>query len=422
MAKTLTPLDIHGLINDIFEQATGESALAAISTDDYTAVGELVSRVGYENTLGAISQVVGRMIAAARPYDGKLKLIDETDTGAFTQAFRKISFYSKKAEAAGGWNTQLYTNLADGFDNGTNPSGGIDQSTGSMWVQNPAMPLEMNFFSQNTWDHTITRYLDQLKVAFRGEEEFNRFISAMMVELANDIEQERESYRRMTLLSYLSGLYDVDAVGSTGQAINLTSAYNTKFSDTKTTQQLLTTNFKEFLEFLVSEIKQISNMLTYRTVSNHWTVPKTVGADTYHILRHTPKNRQKLILYRPMLIDAESRIFPEIFNPEFLNIDNYEGVDFWQSEAAPMEINVTPSIPDVAGTNNGEQTTGTAVNLKNVIGVIFDEDALWDANMWEDALTSPIEAKKRYFNTIYSFNHGSYIDYSEKGILLYMAD
>ena len=50
MAKTLSPLDIHGLINDIFEQATGESAIAAISTDDFTAVGELVSRVGYENT------------------------------------------------------------------------------------------------------------------------------------------------------------------------------------------------------------------------------------------------------------------------------------------------------------------------------------------------------------------------------------
>ena len=422
MAKTLTPLDIHGLINDIFEQATGETAIAAISTDDFTAVGELVARVGYENTLGAITQVIGRMIAAARPYDGKLKLIDQTDTGMYAQAYRKVSFYSKKSEAAGGWNTQLYTNLADGFDNGTNPSGGIDQSTGSMWVQNPAMPLEMNFFSQNTWDHTITRYLNQLKVAFRDESEFNKFISAMMVELANDIEQERESYRRMSLLSYLAGLYDVDAVGTTGQAINLTSAYNAKFNDTKTTQQLLTTNFKEFLEFLVSVIKQLSNMMTYRSVSHHWTVPKTVGADTYHILRHTPKNRQKLILYRPMLIDAESRVFPEIFNPQFLNIDNYEGVDFWQSEAAPMEINVTPSIPDVAGTNNGEQTTGTAVNLKTVVGVLFDEDALWDANMWDDALTSPIEAKKKYYNTIFSFNHGSYLDYSEKGILLYMAD
>lgn len=422
MAKTLTPLDIHGLINDIFAQATGETAIAAIGTDDFTAVGELVARVGYENTLGAISQVIGRMIAAARPYDGKLKLIDETDTGAFTQAFRKISFYSKKSEAAGGWNTQLYTNLAPGFDNGTNPSGGVDQSTASMWKQNPAMPLEMDFFSQNTWDHTITTYLKQLKVAFRDESEFNKFMSAMMVELANDIEQERESYRRMSLLSYLGGLYDVDAIGSTGQAINLTSAYNTKFSDTKTTQQLLTTNFKEFLEFLVSTIKQLSNMMTYRSTANHWTVDKTVGADTFKILRHTPKNRQKLILYRPMLIDAESRVFPEIFNPEFLNIENYEGVDFWQAERSPMEINVTPSIPDIAGTNSGLQTAGNAVNLKTVIGVMFDTDALWDANMWDDALTSPIEAKKKYYNTIYSFNHGSYIDYTEKGVLLYMAD
>lgn len=422
MAKTINPLDIHGLINDIVAQTTGEGALAATNTDDFVSVGEFGTPRQYENTLGAITQVIGEMIVATRPYSGKLRIIDASEEGPYTQLRRKISYYAKPSDPSGYWNTQLYTNLADGFDNGTNPSGGIDQSTGSMWVQNPGMPLEMDFYSLNTWDDTLTTYLNQLKVAFRNEGEFARFIDGIITEKSNDIEQQREAYRRMTLLSYMAGLYDVDSIGTTGQAINLTAAYNAKFNTSKLTQDLLTTDFKEFLEFLVSTIKQLSNLMEYRTVSNHWSVPKTVGADTYHILRHTPKNRQKLILYRPLLIDAESRVFPEIFNPQFLNIDNYEGVDFWQSESAPMEINITTSIPDIAGSNNGLQTTGNAVNLKNVVGVIYDEDAVWDSNIFEDSLTSPIEAKKGYYNTIWHINHGSYIDYTEKGILLYMAD
>lgn len=422
MAKTINPLDIHGLINDIVAQTTGEGALVATNTDDFVSVGEFGTPRQYENTLGAITQVIGKMIVTTRPYSGKLRIIDASDEGPYTQLRRKISYYAKPSDPSGYWNTQLYTNLADGFDNGTNPSGGIDQSTGSMWVQNPGMPLEMDFYSHNTWDDTVTTYLNQLKVAFRNEGEFARFIDGIITEKSNDIEQQREAYRRMTLLSYMAGLYDVDSIGSTGQAINLTAAYNAKFNTSKLTQDLLTTDFKEFLEFLVSTIKQLSNLMEYRSVSNHWSVPKTVGADTYHILRHVPKNRQRLILYRPLIIDAESRIFPEIFGPEFLNIDNYEGVDFWQSESSPMEINITTSIPDIAGSNNGLQTTGNAVNLKNVVGVIYDEDAVWDSNIFEDSLTSPIEAKKGYYNTIWHINHGSYIDYTEKGILLYMAD
>ena len=422
MAKTLTPLDASALLTEIAKEATGQNAIGAISTDDFVSVGETVLATGLENTLNAISVVLGRMFVAARPYSGKLNIINEIDSGIFTQRTRKISYYSQNPHASGAWNTQLYTNLAPGFDNGTNPSGGVDQSTPSMWQQKPGMPLEMNFYSHNVWTEQFTTYRDALKVAFTGPEEFARFIDGILVEKSNDIAQQLESNRRLTMLNYLGGLYDVDAVGTTGQAINLRTAYNSKFSTTKSVSDLLTTDFTSFLEFMVSTIKLLSDKMTYRSVENHWTVSKTVGGTQYDILRHTPKDRQKLVLYKPLIIDAESRIFPEIFNPEFLRMENYEGVDFWQSISTPMGINVVPSIPDVAGTNSGAQTTGSAVNLSYVIGVLFDEDACVDNNMLDDSLTSPVEAAKKYYNTFWHFNHGSINDFTEKGILLYMAD
>ena len=422
MAKTLTPLDASALLTEIAKEATGQNAIGAISTDDFVSVGETVLATGLENTLNAISIVLGRMFVAARPYSGKLNIINEIDSGIFTQRTRKISYYSQNPQASGAWNTQLYTNLAPGFDNGTNPSGGVDQSTPSMWQQKPGMPLEMNFYSHNVWTEQLTTYRDALKVAFTGPEEFARFIDGILVEKSNDIAQQLESNRRLTMLNYMGGLYDVNSVGTTGQAINLRTAYNSKFSTTKSVSDLLTTDFTSFLEFLVSTIKLLSDKMTYRSVENHWTVSKTVGGVQYDVLRHTPKDRQKLVLYKPLIIDAESRIFPEIFNPEFLRMENYEGVDFWQSISTPMGINVVPSIPDVAGTNSGAQTTGSAVNLSYVIGVLFDEDACVDNNMLDDSLTSPVEAAKKYYNTFWHFNHGSINDFTEKGILLYMAD
>lgn len=422
MAKTLTPLDASALITEIAKEATGQNALSAVTTDDFVSVGETVLATGMENTLNAISVVLGRMFVAARPYSGKLNIINEIDTGIFTQRTRKISYYSQDPQASGAWNTQIFTNLAAGFDNGENPSGGAAQSAPSMWAQKPAMPLEMNFYSHNVWTEQLTTYRDALKVAFTGPEEFARFIDGILVEKSNDISQQLEANRRLTLLNYMGGLYDVDAVGSTGQAINLRTAYNTKFSTTKSVSDLLTTDFTSFLEFLVSTIKQYSDKMTYRSVENHWTVPKTVGGTQYDILRHTPKSRQKLVLYRPLIIDAESRIFPEIFNPEFLSIENYEGVDFFQSIQSADAINVVPSIPDVAGTNSGAQKTGNAVNLAHVVGILFDADACVDNNMLDDSLTSPVEAAKKYYNTFWHFNHGSINDFTEKGILLYMAD
>ena len=422
MARALTPQDCHVLLTAIARQATGQSALATVNTSNFVSVGETVLATGMENTYNAVSLVLNRLIIASRPYTAKLAIMD-ADGDLFSDRVRKISYFSKDPLADGAHNTQLFTNDAQGFTAGQNPDGNGDpQSTKSMWEQNQAMPYEVNFAGSSTWQDCITMYEVQVQTAFRSEAEFARFVAGYLQEHANDIEQQREAYRRMTLLSYLAGLYDVDAVGSTGQAINLRTAFNTKFNVTKSVQDLLTTDFEDFLKFLVSTIKQLSNMMEYRTISNHWSVPKTVGGTTYHILRHTPKDRQRLILYRPLLIDAESRIFPEIFNPQFLSIDNYEGVDFWQAEQSPMAINVTPSIPDVAGTNSGLQTTGSAVNLSYVIGVMYDADAVWDSNIWEDSLTSPIEAKKGYYNTIWHINHGSYIDYTEKGILLYMAD
>lgn len=420
MARTLTQTDIHALINAVVKEATGqETTLQQVDLHDFASVGETLLASGTENVLNALSLVLGRTFMAVRPYDAKLALINSLNTDAYSHRLRKISFYAKDAQASGDWNTQLFTNLADGFTNGQNEAGTppVAQSTKSMWEQNQSMPIEFNFGGSSVWEDSITLYEDALKQAFRSADDFGSFVSGIMTEKGNDIESQKEAFNRMTLLNHMAGVYDLN---QTGSVVNLTAAYNAEFGTSYTTAQLLSTYLKEFMEFFTAKIKIDSRSLTHRSALRHWSVPKTVGADTYHILRHTPRDRQRLFLYNPIMMKAQSYVFPEIFNPEYLQIVNYEGVDFWQNEAAGAAIDIIPAIPDTSDPT--EQTTGTEVKLDVVVGLLFDEDAMMVDYQLERSATTPLEARKNYRNMWWSYSKNAINDFTENAILYYMAD
>ena len=420
MARKLTQTDIHALINAVVKEATGqETTLQQVDLHDFASVGETLLASGTENVLNALSLVLGRTFMAVRPYDAKLALINSLNTDAYSHRLRKISFYSKDAQASGDWNTQLFTNLADGFTNGQNEAGTppVAQSTKSMWEQNQAMPVEFNFGGSSVWEDSITIYEDQLKQAFRSADDFGSFVSGIMTEKGNDIESQKEAFNRMTLLNHMAGIYDLN---QTGSVVNLTAAYNAEFNGSFTTAQLLTTYLKEFMEFFTAKIKIDSRSLTHRSALRHWSVPKTVGADTYHILRHTPRDRQRLFLYNPIMMKAQSYVFPEIFNTEYLQIGNYEGVDFWQNEASGAAIDIIPAIPNTS--NPTAQTTGAEVKLDMVVGLLFDEDAMMVDYQLERSATTPLEARKNYRNMWWSYSKNAINDFTENAILYYMAD
>ena len=424
MARTLTPNDAHVLMNALVKEATGGNAtVTATDTSSFVSAGETVLATGVENTLNSLALVLGRRFMAVRPYRARLRIINALNTGLYSHRLSKISFYSRDALASGDWNTNLNpANLAPGKDN-TGDSTPGQERTPSMWEQHPAIALEMNFAGSDVWEDATTVYRQQLQQAFKDESTFNSFVAGIMTEKGNDIESQKEAFNRMTLLSYMAGLYDVDAILSNGMAVNMTAAFNAANGGTTyTTAQLQTTYKKEFLEFFVAFVKKLSRNMEYRTALRHWTVPKTVNGVSHSILRHTPRDRQKMMLYEPFFIDAEAQVLPEIFNDEYLKLDNYEGVMFWQNPNAPASISITPAIPDVAGSNSGEQTAGTAVALDCVLGVIFDTDACMIDYQLEDALSSPVEARKRYYNMWWSFAKNAIVDYTEQGVLLYMAD
>lgn len=421
MARTLTPRDAHALVNLVNAELTGQDpSLTQVTTDNFVSVGESILQYAQTNVYNALSAVMLRTLIAARPVDEDLTIMNAIDTGMYSNRLRKISYLSKTAKASGDFNTQLYTNLAMGFTAGQNPdSNGVPQSTKSQWEQCPAIPVEINFGGSSTWEHGLTWYKDATKGAFADEASFLRFWEGVLVENANDIKREKSAYRRAILLNFLAGIYDLSSAGCT--VINLTAAFNAKYQTSYTTQDLQTTHEKEFLQFFVSTFKTVSKYLEKSSVNYHIDLPQTIDGETYHLLRHTPKSRQRVILYEPMFINATANVLPEIFNPEMLDLETqYEGVLWWQNENVPEAISVVPSIPDFG--NTGLQVTGNAVALDHVVGVIYDEDALMSNFMLDDVNTTELEARKRFRNTWYSMVRGGINDFTEKAVLFTMED
>ena len=419
MSRSFTPKDAHIIMNELVHEATGQNAINVVDSSTFVSAGETVLATGVDNTINALSIVVGRTLMAVRPYKAKMMIIQALNTELFTSRMRKISYYPADTEAAGDWNTDLNpANLYNGYDNNSHTESG-KTSVASMWEQRKRQCVEMNFSGQSVWDMGITIYQNQLKVAFRSDGEFASFMNGFMIENGNNIESQKEAWNRMIVLNAIAGVYDLNCEGSVR---NLTKEYNDLNGTQYTSLELRTTYLDKFLKFFVSEFKKVSNYMEERKKSYHYNPAKTVeGVEYKYILRHTPKADQRVLLYNPLFIESTANVLPTIFNPEFLDIGNFEGVDYWQSsnDDERSRINVTPAIPDSA---TGGQKAGDNVSLDYVVGMIFDKDALMSDFQFESADSTPLEARKRYRNIWFHNSKNAICDFSENMVIFIMKD
>lgn len=411
MAKAITPLDAHTIMNNLQAQALGSVAITSTDTSTFVSAGETVMNTGVENTLNALTVVFTQDKVAVREYNAKFTLIQEEDSDLYKTRVRKISFYDKGAKEAGWVNTNTHSkNLYNGYDNGSN--GG--DSVGSQWEQDKPVCVEFFFSGMNVYDFEITYYPDQVKQAFSSPAAFAAWWNGAILAKQNEIEQYKEHKNQMTLLNYMGGLYDMS------MAVDLVAAFNTRFGTNYTGTDLRNTYLKEFLGFLTATIKKYSNYFEERSTAYHWNPSITRDGVTYTALpRHTYKKDQKLFLYKDLFIEAESLVLPEIFHEGMLLPENYEGVTYWQSTQNRDSISITPAIPDTS--DPSEQTAGTPVALDHVIGVLFDKDACITNFLFDGSDSTGLEARKRYQNEWMHTAFNSVNDFTEKGILFYMA-
>ena len=396
MANLLTPVDVYALMNAVVSQATGRTDLAVVDTTTFASVGEIVLRTGTENTLNAISTVIGKTIFSVRPYKGKLESLRVAQQRWGGQVRKIINLYDE-AEKSDDWNTDVAQNALD------------DGNSVDMYKIRKPKALQLNFYGTKVLQKHITRFRDQLSLAFHSEDEFIRFIDSVMVEFSNEIELLNEAESRTTLLNFMAG---ISSMGLT--EVDLVAEYNNEYGTQYTRAQLLSTYIESFMKFVAAEIKIYSSKLTDMSTLYH---ANLTGYNK--IMRHTPKERQKMVMYEPIFIKTQAEVYSGLFNPDYLDIGSFEGVNYWQSQSTPTSINVKPNILDVA--TGASKDAEAAVNLDYVLGILFDEEACGVMPQFDYSSTTPFNSAGGYYNMYMHWRFNSYCDYTENAVLFVLG-
>lgn len=399
------PKDVYAIVNQMISEMTGGKAqITAVDTSSFVAVGEMALSLGLESTLSALTNMIGRTFIAIRPYRGRFSSV-ERNNQEWGLVQRKISYFTGDFGPTSSWNTDL------------NPDQLKDGKSVDMYTINKQYPMQMYFNGFTTLQKDVTVFRNQLQTAFQNESEFSQFFYGLSVEVQNDIEMMREAENRATVLNHIGAIRNV---GNDAMNVNLTKEFNAARVTNYTTNELLTTHLQEFLSFLVSRIKTDSDLMECNSEIYHLT-PKAVddSGAALHLLRHTPKSKQKLLLYQPLINDATSWVYPAIFGPGYLSFGSYEGVNYWQNIRNKSAINVTPKQFDV---DTGRAVTGEGVALGYVVGLLYDIDALGTTYMQESVDVAPYNTRGKYWNTTYNWVKRFQNDLTENAILYYMSD
>ena len=390
--------DAYQLINAISAQSVGVTGLTATDTSSFVKVAEAIMQTGLESTMNAIGYVLGRTIFSIRPYKSKLASL-ERDPERFGMITRKITYLMKGASKSNNWNTQVDgTQLADGAS--------VDP-----FVINAPKAVQLCIPGAETLQTDYTVFKNQLRLAFSNESEFIRFWETIALHVMNMIELQKESKGRVVLANFIAAKYQVEG-GQVG-CRDLVYDFNVAFNTSYTREQLLTTYATDFWKFVAAEIKNDSERMSDMTAYHHEHI---TGYDP--IIRHTPKDRQKLIVYGPAFNAEKAYVFSTLFNPQYLDIATTEEVTHWQSKDYPAAIDITPSV---LNSTTGEANAGDPVAIPYVLGVLFDEEALGIMPKFDSA-GSIYNPYGEYTNMVWHWLYKSYCDYTENGIVYVLGD
>ena len=373
------------ILNQIIKQATGVENIQSTNTGDFMSIATTALGINTDNLLNAISQTLSKTIFSIRPYEAKFKGLMK-DELRFGNHVRKLNIGDKE------WETDIRYDLEDG------------KSVDDQIVSTPTI-LQTNFYGQNVYSRHYTIYRDQLNIALSNEDEFQRFIS-MIVQNCNDmIEQCHESTARMTLANFIGGKVKGDA----DNVIHLVTKYNDIAGTELTTDTVRQpSNFVPFIKWAFGYIGYLSGMLTERSQKFH------INITGKEISRHTPQNKQKLYLFAEYLKDMDASVLSSVYNDNYLKWAYHEQVNFWQSIDTPDGIHVQSAYL----TPNGSVAFDTeAVAVSNIFGVLFDEEAVGITTCGQWSGASRFNARGGYTNFWYHFNDRYYNDFTENCVV-----
>lgn len=359
---------IYSMVNEIVEQTMGSSDLEVSDTNSLVALGNAVlnSSSNTEAFLNTLVQRIGKTIISYRPYTSQLSLLDVGDM-EWGQIMQKIKVDMPTAEADPTYD------LVDG------------ESIDMYKVHKPKARQKL-FVKRTPVDYSITTQRKALKEAFNSAEAMGNFQAAVSGEVRNAIELGQEDLGRLTMANFMANLKDF-------QKIHLVTEYNTRFK-TNIPEGMDAMMDNAFGRWVIARIKNVSTKM--QTMS--------VLYNSEDCQRHTPFEMQRFAYYVDFMTALETQVQYAAFNDQYVQLATGIAVPYWQAAKNGTKISVTDE-------------EGTTTEIDNIVAFIHDRDALGTYRREEEALTTPVNSKGRYYNTDWHVDNLYFNDMSENGVL-----
>ena len=403
MPIEMTFKDISAVLAEINKAATGQEPNSdIIDTSSFVSVCEVIQRTGNDNLLNAISQVFTRTIFAVRPYRAQMLGL-EKDGSAWGNHVRKINYFDSDPIK------DTTYRLPDDGTVGTEAGGdSVDP-----WIVERPKVLQTNYYGQTNYARMYTQGLIQLNSAFQGPDQLAEFWGGMATHMANQIEQDRENLARLLVVNRMAGTPST----SPASVIYLLDEYNAETGlELTATTVFQPSNFPDFARFAFARINDVSDMLRARTINWHqnWAISRT----NYNFMRHTPYDRQHLYLSSRIQRQIGARVLADTFNSGMLQYRDMELVPYWQTPDNRETVKIKPVITSSIG---GATVSSSNVGLANIVGVLFDDDAIGYTPIDSQVLATPVNARSRYVNFWYHYGWRWYNDFTENAVLFLLT-
>lgn len=367
---------IYTLVNDVFAQTTGRTDIKAVDTGSLVAMGNELENLGKMDIwLNACARRIGKTIDDNRVYRNKFADLyrDDVEWGAMVQKFRVEMPEAKEDDMA-------KVGQMDG------------QSLDHYIISNPVVKQKI-FDKETPYSFFITIQDAYLKEAFLNAGAMNGLLSSIFTKVQNKIEIVLEDLARTAVNNFMLNCVD-------GQIYHLLTMYNNRTGKKLTATQAWYD--EAFLRFAIGIMNTVSDkMETMSTVYN-----------AEGVQRFTPKGMQRCYLLSDFKTNLETQVQYAAFHEKLVDKNADVAVPYWQAVKEGDNINDLATVSKIVGTDK---------TMNNVLGVMFDKEAIGTHRQQNRVYTTPINARGAYYNTFWHENQMWFNDMGENGIV-FMLD
>lgn len=377
-----TPLvnQIYPIVNSVFKQMTGRDDIQAVDTNSLVAMGAEIGNLGKRDIwLNTLARRIGGTIDSWKVYRNKMADLYR-NTIEWGAAMQKIT-----------------AEMPEAVSDPTFDIGHMDgQSVDHYIISNPR--VHQRIFEKNTpYAFFITMSTKLLKDAFLGEAAMQSFINQIFGKTRNKIEFTLEELGRMAVANFAINL-------NPSQEFHLVTIYNGLKGTALTTHSSMFD--ADFLRWVTGFIGNISAKMENMSV--------LYNSDKFD--RFTPISEQRLYMLADFMTQLRTVVSYSAFNSDDVKIRPSNLVPYWQASGTAADMSQWSAMSGISGTI----CDGTQRSVTNLIGLLFDREAIGTFRQEDEVLTTPVNARARYYNTFWHESQLWFNDMSENGVAFYL--